>query len=89
MIKYDDSFVFLSTWQRVLCGFVAALMFYNYMVPWPPLGRNQFATGFVGILGWSLLAIFGNRVRGARLLAGLALLLYFAFFLMKISGHTA
>ena len=89
MIKYDDSFVFLSTWQRVLCGFIAAIMLYNYMIPWPPLDRNPFAIGFFGILGWSLAAIFGNRVRGARLLSALALLVCSAFFLVKFSGHTA
>jgi hypothetical protein len=89
MIKYDDSFVFLRTWQRVLCGFVAALMLYNYMIPWPPVSKNRFAIGFFGVLGWSLMAIFGNKVRGARLLSGLALLVCLAFYLIKFSGHTA
>jgi hypothetical protein len=89
MVKYDDSFVFLRTWQRLLCGLVAVFMLYNYMIPWPPRSHNQFGLGFFGFLAWSLLAVFGNKVRGARLLAALALLVWLAFFLMKLSGHAA
>lgn len=87
MTKIDASFVFLGTWQRILCAFIAVLMFYNYLLPWPPVDGNQYAMGFSGVLAWSLAAVFGNKVRGARLLSVVALLIFLAAFISKLRGH--
>ena len=89
MVKLDASFVFLSAWQRVVCAVIAVLTFYNYLFPWPPINNNQFAMGFFGVLGWSLMAIFGNKVRGGRLLTCVAFLIFLAAFINRLHGHMA
>jgi len=89
MLQYDDSFVFLKKWHRVAAAFIAALTAYNYLLPWPPGDRNRFATGVFGAASFSLMAIFGNRNRGARLLSFVTLLIFIAALFNKLVGHSA
>ncbi|MDE2156846.1 MAG: hypothetical protein KGJ32_13295 [Xanthomonadaceae bacterium] len=87
MIKIDDSIAYLSTWQRAGCALSAVLMFYNYLLPWPPASRVQFGIGFFGAIGLSLAAIVGNRVRVIRWVTALCLLMCGVLLLSKLSGH--
>ena len=64
-------------------------MFYNYLIPWPPVSKNQYAMGFFGVLASSLMAAFGNKVRGVRLLTLVAILIFLAAFISKLRGHVA
>lgn len=87
MFQYDDSFVFLKRWQRIAAAFIASLIVYSYLLPWPPPNRNQFAIGFFGAVSFYLMAIFGNRVRGARLLSFVTLVIYILALLGKLTGR--
>ena len=89
MFHYDESFVFLKKWQRVISALIATLMVYNYLLPWPPPSRNQLAIGLFGAVSFSLMAIFGNRVRGTRLLSAVTLLIFFVALVNKLVGHSA
>lgn len=89
MFQHDESFVFLKKWHRAVSAFIAFLMVYNYLIPWPPPNRNQLAIGFFGSVSFALMAIFGNRVRGARLLSAITLLIFIAALFNKLVGHGA
>jgi hypothetical protein len=76
----------LSPGLRSLCAISAMLTFYNYLMPWPPTSQSQFSIGFFGVLALSLMAIFGNKLRGARLVAGIAMLVFVVLLVRKLSG---
>lgn len=89
MFDYDESFVCLKRWHRFGCAFIAFLTTCNYLLPWPPTDRNGFAIGFFGTISFSLMAIFGNRNRGARLLSFMTMLIYILALLNKLVDHGA